>query len=115
VKPGGWRNRSNGPAVPLSRIKTDILRLLAAHRDPESYVAGAAPLNRELPRISGDIDVFHNREERVAAAASVDLNQIGPSHCEEPEATKQSRAEEPRWARDCFAALAMTISAGGAT
>ena len=56
--------------MPLSRIQTDILRLLAAHRDPKSYVAGASPLNRDAPRISGDIDVFHDREERVAAAAS---------------------------------------------
>ena len=55
--------------MPLSRIQTEILRLLAAHRDPESYVAGAAPLNRDAPRISDDIDVFHDREERVAAAA----------------------------------------------
>ena len=43
--------------------------MLAAHRDPESYVAGASPLNREAPRYSDDIDVFHDREERVAAAA----------------------------------------------
>jgi hypothetical protein len=61
VKPDGWRNRSSGPAVPLSRIQTDILRLLAVHRDPESYVARASPLNRDAPRISGDIDVFHDR------------------------------------------------------
>jgi len=69
AKPGNWRNRSSGPAVPLSRVQTEILRLLAAHRDPESYVAGAAPLNRDAPRISGDIDVFHDRGERDAAAA----------------------------------------------
>ena len=69
MKLGGWRNRSSGPAVPLSKIQTDILRLLAAHRDPESYVAGAAPLNRDAPRVFGDIDMFHDREERVAAAA----------------------------------------------
>ena len=55
--------------MPLSKIQTDILRLLAAHRDPESYVAGAAPLNRDAPRVFGDIDMFHDREERVAAAA----------------------------------------------
>jgi len=48
--------------VPLSRIQTDIFRLLAAHRDPESDVAGASPLNRDAPRISEDIDVFHDRE-----------------------------------------------------
>jgi hypothetical protein len=58
--------------VPLSKIQADVLRLLASHRDPESYVAGAAPLNRERGRYSEDIDVFHDREERVAAAARDD-------------------------------------------
>src|SRR5262249_6211807 len=33
---------------------------------------GATPLNRNAPRISSDIDVFHDREERVAAAALAD-------------------------------------------
>ncbi len=55
--------------MPLSKIQMDVLRLLAAHRDPESYVAGATPLNRDAPRYSGDIDVFHDREERVASVA----------------------------------------------
>ena len=58
--------------MPLSKIQIDILLLLAAHRDPESYVAGSTPLNRDAPRYSGDIDVFHDREERVARAAQED-------------------------------------------
>jgi hypothetical protein len=58
--------------VPLSKIQSDILRLLAAHRNPESYVAGAVPLNRDGPRFSDDIDIFHDREEGVAAAADAD-------------------------------------------
>jgi hypothetical protein len=62
--------------VPLSKIQIDVLRLLAAHRDPESYVAGATPLNRDAPRYSGDIDVFHDREERVAAAALSDAQAL---------------------------------------
>ena len=66
---GFWRNRSNRRAVPLSKIQTDVLRLLASHRDPESYVAGATPLNRDAVRYSADSDVFHDREERVAVAA----------------------------------------------
>ena len=32
--------------MPLSKIQTAILRLLAHHRDPESYVGGSTPLNR---------------------------------------------------------------------
>jgi hypothetical protein len=56
--------------VPLSSIQTEILHPLAANRDPESDVAGASPLNRDAPRI--DVGVFHDREERVAAAALAD-------------------------------------------
>ena len=58
--------------MPLVRIQSDILRLLAAHRDPESYVAGSTPLNVDAPRYSDDIDIFHDREERVARAALED-------------------------------------------
>jgi hypothetical protein len=58
--------------VPLSKIQTAVLRLLASHRDPESYVAGSTPLNRDAPRYSGDIDVFHDREEGAAQAAEQD-------------------------------------------
>lgn len=62
--------------MPLSKIQTEVLRLLAAHRDPESYVAGASALNRDAPRYSGDIDVFHSREERVASAAESDAKTL---------------------------------------
>ncbi len=58
--------------MPLSSIQSKILKLLASHRDPESYVAGSTPLNRNEPRWSSDIDVFHDREERVAQAALSD-------------------------------------------
>lgn len=58
--------------MPLSRIQTEILRLLAAQRNPESYVAGATALNQDGPRFSADIDIFHDREEGVAQAAAAD-------------------------------------------
>ena len=58
--------------MPLTRFQSRILRLLAGHRNPESYVAGSTPLNREWPRFSEDIDIFHDREERVARAAEED-------------------------------------------
>jgi len=50
--------------VPLSKIQTEVLGLLATHRDPESYAPGATPLCR--------VDVFHDRAERVEHAASGD-------------------------------------------
>jgi len=62
--------------MPLTKIQTEILRLLASHRDPESYVARATPLNRDAPRYSHDIDVFHDREERVATAAASDTQAL---------------------------------------
>ena len=49
--------------MPLSKIQTEVLAVLAAH------VAGATPLSRTSVRYSEDIDFFHDREERVAAAA----------------------------------------------
>ncbi len=62
--------------MPLSRIQSDILRILASQRDPESYVAGATPLNRNGARYSGDIDIFHDREERVGFAAVEDARTL---------------------------------------
>jgi hypothetical protein len=58
--------------VPLSKIQTDILRILASHRGPESYVAGSTPLNRDAPRYSAAVDIFHDRAERVLRAAEVE-------------------------------------------
>ena len=58
--------------MPLTNIQVDILRLLASQRDLESFVAGSTPLNRTAPRFSADIDVFHDREERVARASAED-------------------------------------------
>ena len=62
--------------MPLTNIQIRVLRLLASHRDPESYVAGGTPLNRDGARFSTDIDVFHDREERVAAAAQDDVQTL---------------------------------------
>ncbi|MGA2027575.1 MAG: hypothetical protein ABSH17_11000 [Syntrophobacteraceae bacterium] len=58
--------------MPLSKLQSEILRLLATHRDPESYVGGSTPLTRDAPRYSEDIDVFHDREERVTQAVQQD-------------------------------------------
>lgn len=58
--------------MPLSELQSAILRTLAAQRSPDSYIAGSTPLNRTGPRYSGDIDIFHDTEERVAVAARAD-------------------------------------------
>jgi hypothetical protein len=72
----GWLCGSSRRAVPLSKIQREILRLLAAQRSLESYVAGLTPLHRDGPRFSGDIDIFHDREEQVAIAAARDAESL---------------------------------------
>jgi hypothetical protein len=66
--------------VPLSRLQIEALKVLADARDPESYVAGSTPLNLSSARYSGDIDIFHDRAERIATQAEADarlLEQAG--------------------------------------
>jgi hypothetical protein len=59
--------------VPISKFQSDVLKVIAAARSPDSYVAGAVPINRRRgPRTSKDIDIFHAREEDAAAAAEND-------------------------------------------
>lgn len=58
--------------MPLRKLQANLLRLLAANRNPESYVAGAIALNRDGPRFSGDIDIFNDGDERLAATAEAD-------------------------------------------
>jgi hypothetical protein len=58
--------------VPISRFQSSVLRLLAEHRDPESFVGGGVPINRDGPRFSADIDIFHDQADRVASAAEAD-------------------------------------------
>lgn len=64
--------RSNRSPVPISKLQSEILRLIASKRDPESFVAGGVAINRAGPRVSADIDIFHDRQERVADAALAD-------------------------------------------
>ncbi len=58
--------------MPLLRIQAAILALLAAHRNPESFVAGGILLNRAGPRTSEDMDIFHDRAERLLETAEAD-------------------------------------------
>lgn len=58
--------------MPISKVQSDVLKIIAASRDPESFVAGGLPLNRSGARYSDDIDIFHDREARVARAAEED-------------------------------------------
>jgi hypothetical protein len=59
-------------AVPITNFQSDVLRLLAAQRSPDSYIAGGVAINREGPRISADIDIFHDSVAGLASAVRAD-------------------------------------------
>jgi hypothetical protein len=60
--------------MPISDIQDEILRLIAANRSPESYLAGVTVLHRDdsSPRYSQDLDFFHDIEDSVALCAEKD-------------------------------------------
>jgi hypothetical protein len=85
--------------VPLSKTQTDVLRLLAAHRDPESYVAGAAVLNRDGPRYSGGIAALDDAQALVAAGYGIRwLRQLPLIYT--AEVTRQSASARLEWVVD---------------
>lgn len=62
--------------MPLTKLQVHVLRVLAAGRSPDSYVAGGIVVNREGPRFSGDIDIFQDSEQRLESAAEADANTL---------------------------------------
>lgn len=69
---GGLRSASKSFAVPISKFQSDVLRLLAAQRSPDSYIAGGIAINRQGPRFSNDIDIFHDSAARQESAVKAD-------------------------------------------
>ena len=61
--------------MPLGEFEREVLRLLAANRNPESYVAGATVFLRRSGshRQSQDIEVFHDTLESLNSAALQDV------------------------------------------
>ena len=58
--------------MPISKFQSDVLRLLAAQRSPDSYIAGGIAINRQGPRFSADIDIFHDSTGRQESAVKAD-------------------------------------------
>jgi hypothetical protein len=60
--------------MPLTAFQTDVLRLLAGNRLPESHLAGGTAINRSStsPRFSADLDFFHDAAESAPQSAERD-------------------------------------------
>lgn len=69
-----WRNKLKASAVPLTKLQSEVLRVLAAQRSPDSYIAGGVALNREGPRFSRDI--FQDSQQRLESAAEADAKAL---------------------------------------
>ena len=61
--------------MPLTAFQRTVLRLLAANRSPDSYVAGGTIVNQgdSTPRYSNDIDLFHDPAASVVSCAAADI------------------------------------------
>jgi hypothetical protein len=51
--------------MPLTVFQRTVLRVLRPFRDEHDFVAGGAALNRNLPRLSDDLDIFHDLRDRL--------------------------------------------------
>jgi len=58
--------------VPIGRFQSGVLRVLAAQRSPDSYIAGGIAINRQGPRFSRGIDIFHDSVARLDSAVNAD-------------------------------------------
>lgn len=97
--------------MPLSKFQSDVLRTLAAQRSPDSYIAGGIAINREGPRFSADIDIFHDSEARLESATKADAEaldaagyciawgRVGAGKCEAT-VTGQGESMKLEWATD---------------
>lgn len=57
----------------LTDLQKRIMRRLSLNRSPSSYLAGGLILNRDWPRQSDDIDIFHDTDEEVSEVAEKDI------------------------------------------
>lgn len=60
----------------LTDLQRGIVRSLAANRSDTSYVAGGVALNKDWPRLSDDVDIFHDTDEEIGAAADADIETL---------------------------------------
>lgn len=57
----------------LTAVQRDVMKCIASNRSQTSYLAGGVVLNRDWPRQSDDIDIFHDTDEEIGAAADADI------------------------------------------
>jgi hypothetical protein len=61
--------------MPLGNFEREVLRLLAANRNPDSFVAGGTVLHQsaDSPRSSKDVDYFHDTLASLSSSVERDV------------------------------------------
>jgi len=60
----------------LTQIQKEILASIAGNRSDSSYIAGGLVLNMDWPRMSDDIDIFHDTDEEIGTTAGADIAKL---------------------------------------
>jgi hypothetical protein len=89
--------------MPISEIQAEVLRMIAANRSPENYLAGATVIHRaaETPRYSHDLAFFHDLADSIAQSADHDA------------ATLREAGYEVRWLLRAPTFHRAVVTAGG--
>lgn len=53
-----------------------VAKVLRPFRTQASFVAGGAALNRTWPRLSNDMDIFHDRRAQLPGAVQAELRAL---------------------------------------
>lgn len=60
----------------LTQIQKEIMASIAGNRSDTSYIAGGLALNMDWPRMSDDIDIFHDTDEEIGVSADIDIAKL---------------------------------------
>jgi hypothetical protein len=62
--------------MPLTDIQRRVVRVLNEFRARHDYVGGGAALNQKWPRLSDDLDIFHDRRNALPQSARPELEAL---------------------------------------
>lgn len=62
--------------MPLTVIQRSVAKVLRPYRSEHTYVAGGAVLNRDWPRLSDDMDIFHDIRNRLPGTVEPELEAL---------------------------------------
>ena len=71
--------------MPLTRLQHRVAEVLRPFRDEHNFVAGGMALNQRWPRLSDDMDIFHDRRNQLPNQVEPELRALDAArrYCEE--------------------------------